>query len=427
MKKLNEFVDAYVTEAGRGRPRKDQTVDAEKTVGKDAEKNGTEGVFGIDEPVDDEPVEPLDKESLNKNMKRLLMKFKAEEPFFILGEAGWGKTSIIKDMAKRFKRQVITIYLDKAEKEDLGGIPAPIKNADGRVTRKMLAPDWAEYMADHPETQFLLFFDEMNQATPDIMNALMPIVLEHQICGKKYDNFFVGAAGNFEHENDAVSELSGPLKSRFKPIIVWETGADAWRDAFKHLHKIWDSKLGKEFVDVFEQNAELFVNPREIEHKIFKFIEKIKESGDADMFDASDYLERLENLVKEDLTRTQEAELKSLADQMFNFTQGKTETSGKEGRSRKGAEMVSDDLKNLIARAMRQGYILQEEDGKNVKYGISRQNIGMVFCDEEYNEDPINAEMLERIIDKLEADGNKFKYETDKDYKDAGLKDPSAA
>lgn len=425
MKKLNEFVDAFVTEAGRGRPRKDQTVDAEKTVGKDAEKNGTQGVFGIDEPVDDEPVEPLDKESLNKNMKRLLMKFKAQEPFFILGEAGWGKTSIIKDMAKRFKRQVITIYLDKAEKEDLGGIPAPIKNADGRVTRKMLAPDWAEYMADHPETQFLLFFDEMNQATPDIMNALMPIVLEHQICGKKYDNFFVGAAGNFEHENDAVSELSGPLKSRFKPIIVWETGADAWRDAFKHLHKVWDSKLGKEFVDVFEKNAELFVNPREVEHKIFRFIEKIKEDGDADMFDASDYLERLENLVKEDLTRTQESELKNLADQMYNFTQGKQSTSGKEGRSRKGAEMVSDDLKNLIARAMRQGYILQEENGKNVKYGISRQNIGMIFCDEEYNEDPINAEMLERIIDKLEADGNKFKYETDDDYKKAGLKDPA--
>lgn len=425
MKKLNEFVDAFVTEAGRGRPRKDQTVDAEKTVGKDAEKNGTQGVFGIDEPVDDEPVEPLDKDSLNKNMKRLLMKFKAQEPFFILGEAGWGKTSIIKDMAKRFKRQVITIYLDKAEKEDLGGIPAPVKNADGRVTRKMLAPDWAEYMADHPETQFLLFFDEMNQATPDIMNALMPIVLEHQICGKKYDNFFVGAAGNFEHENDAVSELSGPLKSRFKPIIVWETGPDAWRDAFRHLHKVWDSKLGKEFVDVFEKNAELFVNPREVEHKIFRFIEKIKEDGDADMFDASDYLERLENLVKEDLTRTQEAELKNLADQMYNFTQGKQSTSGKEGRSRKGAEMVSDDLKNLIARAMRQGYILQEENGKNVKYGISRQNIGMIFCDEEYNEDPINAEMLERIIDKLEADGTKFKYETDDDYKKAGLKDPA--
>ena len=163
------------------------------------------------------------------------MKFKAQEPFFILGEAGWGKTSIIKDMAKRFKRQVITIYLDKAEKEDLGGIPAPIKNADGRVTRKMLAPDWAEYMADHPETQFLLFFDEMNQATPDIMNALMPIVLEHQICGKKYDNFFVGAAGNFEHENDAVSDLSAPLTSRFKPIIVWETGTEeAWHEAFEH-------------------------------------------------------------------------------------------------------------------------------------------------------------------------------------------------
>ena len=74
----------------------------------------------------------------------------------------------------------------------------------------------------------------MNQAQPDVMNALMPIVLEHEIAGRKYgptdkngkvteSNFFVGAAGNFEDENDAVNELSGPLKSRFKPIIVWKT------------------------------------------------------------------------------------------------------------------------------------------------------------------------------------------------------------
>ena len=26
--------------------------------------------------------------------------------------------------------------------------------------------------------------------------------------------------------------MSVPLKSRFKPIIVWETGGDAWKDAF---------------------------------------------------------------------------------------------------------------------------------------------------------------------------------------------------
>ena len=32
--------------------------------------------------------------------------------------------------------------------------------------------------------------------------------------------------------------------------------------------------------------------------------------------------------------------------------------------------------------------------------------------------------MLERIINKLEADGVKFKYETDAEWKKAGLSDP---
>jgi MoxR-like ATPase len=418
MRKLNEFVDAYITEA---RPRKN----ADAAVGKDAEKNGSGGQWGINEPVDNEPVEPLDKEQLNKNMKRLLMKFKAEEPFFIIGQAGWGKTSIIKDMAKRFKREVVTVYLDKAAKEDLGGIPVPVQGKDGNAEQQMALPQWAAYMKNNPDKQFLLFFDEMNQAAPDVMNALMPIVLETEIAGIKFNNFFVGAAGNFEHENDAVSELSGPLKSRFKPLIVWETGGEAWTQAFSHLHKQWDEKLGKQLVDLFERNAEMFDNPREVEHKIFAFLYKLKQSGDNDMFDAEDYLERLENLAKTDLSRTQQTELKNLADQVYNFMIGKQEEQGKGSRSRKGQDMVSDSLKNLITQGVRRGYISQQENGKDVRYGISRENIAMVFCDDEYNTDALNAEMLERIIDKLEADGIKFKYETNADFKKAGLKDPS--
>ena len=104
-----------------------------KFNGKDAEKNASDGLFGVNEPKDNEAVTPLDKSKLNKNMKRLLMKFKTQEDFFIIGRAGWGKTSIIKDLAKRFGREVVTVYLDKAQKEDLGGIPVPTKGKTGAV------------------------------------------------------------------------------------------------------------------------------------------------------------------------------------------------------------------------------------------------------------------------------------------------------
>ena len=38
---------------------------------------------------------------------------------------------------------------------------------------------------------------------------------------------------------------------------------------------------------------------------------------------------------------------------------------------------------------------------------------------------PINKEMLDRFINKLEADGITFKYETNADWKKAGLLDPT--
>ena len=402
-------------------------VNPERIVGKDAKKNGTGGKFAIDEPTDNDVVEPLSKDQLNKNMKRLLMKFKADEPFFIMGEAGWGKTSIIKSMAKRFGRTVITVYLDKCEATDLGGIPVPREDKRGNAYVDSAMPAWAQYMLEHDDKQFLLFFDEMNQADGAVMNALMPIVLETEVCGVKFDNFIVGAAGNFDHENDAVNELSGPLKSRFKPIIVWETGGDAeWKQAFDFMHKEWDGKLGEDgpaYIDLLHENRDLFQNPREVEHKILKWCSKMINTDDKDLFDVEDYLDRLEGLTKEDLNRTQEDKLKKLAEATYNLVNGLSISP--ERKRSKGKEMMDETLKNTIKKAMRNGFMTNGPDSSDKrKYGISKENAPLVFCDPEMTENACNREMFDRYINKLEADGLKFKYETDDEWKDAGLVDP---
>ena len=402
-------------------------VNPERIVGKDAKKNGTGGKFAIDEPTDNDAFEPLSKDQLNKNMKRLLMKFKADEPFFIMGEAGWGKTSIIKSMAKRFGRTVITVYLDKCEATDLGGIPVPREDKRGNAYVDSAMPAWAQYMLEHDDQQFLLFFDEMNQADGAVMNALMPIVLETEVCGVKFDNFIVGAAGNFDHENDAVNELSGPLKSRFKPIIIWETGGDAeWKQAFDFMHKEWDGKLGEDgpaYIDLLQENRDLFQNPREVEHKILKWCSKMIDTDDKDLFDVEDYLDRLEGLTKEDLNRTQEDKLKKLAEATYNLVNG-LPLSPERKRS-KGKEMMDETLKNTIKKAMRNGFMTNGPDSSDKrKYGISKENAPLVFCDPEMTENACNREMFDRYINKLEADGLKFKYETDDEWKDAGLVDP---
>ena len=417
----------YVFDEPRKKTINEANVNPERIVGKDVKKNGTGGKFAIDEPTDNDAIEPLSKDQLNKNMKRLLMKFKADEPFFIMGEAGWGKTSIIKSMAKRFGRTVITVYLDKCEATDLGGIPVPREDKRGNAYVDSAMPAWAQYMLEHDDQQFLLFFDEMNQADGAVMNALMPIVLETEICGVKFDNFIVGAAGNFDHENDAVNELSGPLKSRFKPIIVWETGGDAeWKQAFDFMHKEWDSKLGEagpEYINLLYENRDLFQNPREVEHKILKWCSKMIDTDDKDLFDVEDYLDRLEGLTKEDLNRTQEDKLKKLAEATYNLVNG-LPLSPERKRS-KGKEMMDETLKNNIKKAMRNGFMTNGPDSSDKrKYGISRENAPLVFCDPEMTENACNREMFDRYINKLEADGLKFKYETDAEWKKAGLVDP---
>ena len=417
----------YVFDEPRKKTINEANVNPERIVGKDVKKNGTGGKFAIDEPTDNDAIEPLSKDRLNKNMKRLLMKFKADEPFFIMGEAGWGKTSIIKSMAKRFGRTVITVYLDKCEATDLGGIPVPREDKRGNAYVDSAMPAWAQYMLEHDDQQFLLFFDEMNQADGAVMNALMPIVLETEVCGVKFDNFIVGAAGNFDHENDAVNELSGPLKSRFKPIIVWETGGDAeWKQAFDFMHKEWDGKLGEDgpaYIDLLQENRDLFQNPREVEHKILKWCSKMIDTDDKDLFDVEDYLDRLEGLTKEDLNRTQEDKLKKLAEATYNLVNG-LPLSPERKRS-KGKEMMDETLKNNIKKAMRNGFMTNGPDSPDKrKYGISRENAPLVFCDPEMTENACNREMFDRYINKLEADGIKFKYETDAEWKKAGLVDP---
>ena len=417
----------YVFDEPHKKTINEAEVNPERIVGKDAKKNGTGGKFAIDEPTDNDAFEPLSKDQLNKNMKRLLMKFKADEPFFIMGEAGWGKTSIIKSMAKRFGRTIITVYLDKCEATDLGGIPVPREDKRGNAYVDSAMPAWAQYMLEHDDKQFLLFFDEMNQADGAVMNALMPIVLETEVCGVKFDNFIVGAAGNFDHENDAVNELSGPLKSRFKPIIVWETGGDAeWKQAFDFMHKEWDEKLGDDgpaYINMLYESRDIFQNPREVEHKILKWCSKMIATDDKDLFDIEDYLDRLEGLTKEDLNRTQEDKLKKLAEATYNLVNG-ISIVPKKSRS-KGKEMVDENTKNQIKKAMKNGFMDNGPGSSDKrKYGISRENIHLIFCDPEMSTDPINREMLDRLINKFEADGIKFKYETDAEWKKAGLSDP---
>lgn len=442
MKNIDNFIGKRINEyrtAGSKNKSTLANVDMDKIEGKPAEKNGTDGKMGYEEPVDDSAIKgiKLDPKTLSTNKKRLMMKFEAEDDFFIVGRAGWGKTSIINNMAEKYGYKVIPFYLDKCEAVDLGGMPVNSRDKNGRIRQEYSLPAFVQEIADNEDKKFLLFFDEMNQASPDVQNALMPIILEHEIAGQKFgkrnskgevieSNFFCGAAGNFEDENDAVYQLSGPLKSRFKPLIVWETGTDeAWSDVFDYLHKKWDDKISKELIDAFEKCKECFENPREIEQKVIeKYIWKmIQKEGN---FDTDMWEDHLQRIIKDDLDRSQKDLISKLAEAIYKVVDnhGKWPEQKATGRGgRKDMNQVPQEVKDAIKHAMKFGYVEQKEgkSQKVVRYGISRENIGSVV-----DEEDANAEMVERIINKFEEEGIKWKYQKDEEWRKAGLKDPDA-
>lgn len=254
--------------------------------GKRADKNPSHGMFSVDAPLEYSKKLFTDKKVWNDNLEDLFECIKGESDFFVQGEAGWAKTALITQMANKCGYTVITVYLDKAVPEDLDGLPAvrEDKNRKSGIVQVRALPVWAQYMLDRPNEKFLLFFDEMNQATSDVMHSLMPIVLKHVIGGIEFDNYFCGGAGNMSYEDNTLEAIPKALMSRMGGApITWITGTpEAWRDAFDYLHSVWDSKISKDVVNAFEKNATIFASPRDIEKNIFKNVDKIKASFDED-------------------------------------------------------------------------------------------------------------------------------------------------
>lgn len=429
--KKEAIADDKVAVGGKVVDNDKYTLD--KLDNKDAEKNASKGAFGVNEPVDDTVMDQddFDQETIDDNTEALLDKFLAEEDFFILGRAGWGKTSMVESMAKRMGYEVVTFYLDKCQASDLGGIPVPMemqdKNGKKGVRDERALPPFAQIIHDNPDKKFLLFFDEMNQAAPDVMNALMPIILKKTICGRQYDNFFVGAAGNFESENQAVNELSGPLRSRLTPIIVWKTDDDqSWKTACKYLHKKWDKKIGEDLMDKICDNCKLFVNPRELDMKVIQWAYTLNQSTNKakSAIRPTKIAGRLRDLSKKDLQRSENDKLDKMADMLYAFINNKIgETAEKKvGRSsKKTMQMIPEDIVAALKMAAEAGFMYINGDKTN-KYGISEENIGKLMDPELYN-----AEMVQRMLDQFKTDGVKFKFKTDAEWKKLpGYTDPLA-
>lgn len=450
MHDLRDYVNGNISnvfeEAGkRGRPRKNpapEESEYDKIDGKSAESNGSDGAYAVNPPVS-QKIEGFklknEGKNFSKNKRAVARALKTNKPFFIQGRAGWGKTSVVLDVAGNLGYEVIVFYLDKCDVADLAGRIY----VDEKGREKNTIPVFIQEVAENPDKQFLLFFDEMNQAQPDVMNALMPIVETRTIGGRHYDNLICGAAGNLMDENlGGVSELSKPLAARLKRIN-WESHTEnAWKEAMEHLEKKY--KYPKEFYDYLTKVAlDWFDSPRDIEKYILSVIETLIKDGDD--FEAEEWKEDIEdNVIREELLKKYkagekittkdadidhdldgkqgQADIERLSRMCYDLVANEGElTASRKSRKVGAGKQVPENVQQLMKEGIERGYIqLKREDGTDdyTKYAISAENIVEVFVDDGSE---FNAETIQKVVDHLTQKVN-FKYNTNAEWKKEAAK-----
>jgi ribosomal protein S17E len=157
-----------------------------------------------------------------KTFLNVSAKLPGETSVLLRGPHGIGKSQVVRQVAKGFGLTVTDRRLSQMTEGDMVGLPS----TDGEVTR-FNPPDWYKAACDKP---VCLFLDELNRATPEVMQAAFQIVLDRELNGwKLHPQTRVFAAINASAAY-TVNEMDPALLDRFWTIDLTPTVADwvAW-------------------------------------------------------------------------------------------------------------------------------------------------------------------------------------------------------
>lgn len=141
-----------------------------------------------------------------------------ETSVLLRGPHGIGKSQVVRQVAKSFNLTVIDRRLSQMTEGDMVGLPS----TDGEVTR-FNPPDWYKRACTTP---VCLFLDELNRATPEVMQAAFQIVLDRELNGwQLHSETRVFAAVNASAAY-TVNEMDPALLDRFWTIDLEPTVED---------------------------------------------------------------------------------------------------------------------------------------------------------------------------------------------------------
>ena len=162
------------------------------------------------------------------------------------GKPGIGKTAIVRSIARKLKFQFFEFALTHIDAADLGGLPV-IKHVKCEMDGVMVdvpqmgyaVNDWAVQANSAPS---ILFFDEANRPTDEVINALLKLFEGHIGLNFKFNkNVYMISAGNLGMEEDGttVTALDSAMNNRIIHIPFKMTIKD-WVTNFarEHVHPL---------------------------------------------------------------------------------------------------------------------------------------------------------------------------------------------
>ena len=178
------------------------------------------------------------------------------------GETGIGKSQIVRKIAKHFDLPVIDRRLGQMTEGDIIGLPS----TDGETTR-FNPPDWYKEACEKPH---VLFLDELNRGTQEVMQAAFQIVLDRELNGwKLHPQTKVCSAVNIGGRY-VVNEMDPALLRRFF-VADLEPTVDDWLIwAKESCEVVGNWKFGKQnvddmFIDFIQSNTKFLDPPKNVE------------------------------------------------------------------------------------------------------------------------------------------------------------------
>lgn len=239
----------------------------------------------------------------------------------IVGEAGLGKTALVKDVAKQLDAKLFTTVVSLSEKGDLA-IPVPPLTSDSFVNTKShgrlanVQFGYSEtlvaivrYAETHPSQPIIWFLDEFNRGPQAVQSELMNLVLQRQInslqlpetvkiiIAENPDNTMEG----FENSEYAVSTGDAAIKDRTVRLVMtsstsewleWakQTPQDAQRSRINPLVIEYLSRYPGRLVQAHQFGSDLTPTPRAWERvsrnldQLQKYSDKIQLQLAPDLF-----------------------------------------------------------------------------------------------------------------------------------------------